>query len=172
MPRVHLPLGNLRAVVILIVVAFHAVLPYLASQPVEPFAFDVAPYRWVAFPIIDRERFFGFDLFCAWQDVSLMTLMFLLAGLFTAPSLNRKGALAYLSDRGLRIAVPFLLAAAILAPLAYFASYLTTAADPTFAAFARHWLALPIWPAGPAWFLWQLFVLSAAAVTLQTLAPQ
>ena len=57
MPRVHVPLGNLRAVVILIVVAFHAVLPYLASQPAEPFAFDVAPYRWVAFPIIDRERF-------------------------------------------------------------------------------------------------------------------
>src|SRR5438552_6627807 len=107
MPRVHVPLGNLRAVVILIVVAFHSVLPYLASQPAEPFAFDAAPYRWVAFPIIDRERFFGFDLFCAWQDVSLMTLMFFLAGLFTAPSLNRKGALAYLSDRGWRIGLPF-----------------------------------------------------------------
>jgi Acyltransferase family len=172
MPRVHLPLGNLRAVVILIVVAFHAVLPYLASQPAEPFAFDAAPYRWEAFPIIDRERFFGFDLFCAWQDVSLMTLMFFLAGVFTAPSLNRKGPLAYLSDRGLRIAVPFLLAGAILAPLAYFASYLTTAADPTLPAFARHWLDLPMWPAGPAWFLWQLFVLSAAAVALRSLAPQ
>src|SRR5215469_7922606 len=121
MPRVHLPLGNLRAVVILIVVAFHAVLPYLASQPAEPFAFDTAPYRWEAFPVIDRERFFGFDLFCAWQDVSLMTLMFVLAGVFTAPSLNRKGPFAYLSDRWWRLAVPFLLAAALLAPLAYFA---------------------------------------------------
>jgi peptidoglycan/LPS O-acetylase OafA/YrhL len=172
MPRVHLPLGNLRAVVILIVVAFHAVLPYLASQPAEPFAFDAAPYRWVAFPIIDRERFFGFDLFCAWQDVSLMTLMFVLAGSFTAASLDRKGPLAYLSDRALRIGVPFLLAAAVLAPLAYFASFSVTDADPTPAAFARHWLALPMWPAGPAWFLWQLFVLSAIAAALRALAPQ
>jgi hypothetical protein len=172
MPRVHVPLSNLRAVVILIVVAFHSVLPYLASQPAQPFPFDEPPYRWVAFPIIDRERLFGFDLFCAWQDVSLMTLMFFLAGVFTAPSLNRKGALAYLSERWWRIAVPFLLAAAILAPLAYFASYLTTAADPTLAAFTRHWLALPMWPAGPAWFLWQLFVLSALAAALRALAPQ
>jgi len=172
MPRVHVPLSNLRAVVILIVVAFHSVLPYLASQPAQPFPFDAPPYRWVAFPIIDRERFFGFDLFCAWQDVSLMTLMFFLAGIFTAPSLDRKGALAYLSDRWWRIGLPFLLAAAILAPTAYFASYLTMAADPTLAAFARHWLALPMWPAGPAWFLWQLFALSAIAAALQAFAPQ
>ncbi|MBV8698877.1 acyltransferase family protein [Bradyrhizobium sp.] len=172
MPRVHVPLSNLRAVVILIVVAFHSVLPYLASQPAQPFPFDEPPYRWVAFPIIDRERFFGFDLFCAWQDVSLMTLMFFLAGVFTAPSLNRKGALGYLSDRCWRIGLPFLLAAAILAPLAYFASYLTTAADPTLDAFARHWLDLPMWPAGPAWFLWQLFVLSAIAAALQAFAPR
>jgi hypothetical protein len=172
MPRVHIPLSNLRAVVILIVVAFHSVLPYLASQPAQPFAFDAAPYRWVAFPIIDRERFFGFDVFCAWQDVSLMTLMFFLAGMFTAPSLNRKGALAYLSDRWWRIGLPFLLAAAILAPSAYFASYLSTAADPTLAAFTGHWLALPVWPAGPAWFLWQLFALSTVAVALQAFAPQ
>jgi glucan biosynthesis protein C len=172
MPRVHVPLSNLRTAVILIVVAFHSVLPYLASQPAQPFAFDAPPYRWVAFPIIDRERFFGFDLFCAWQDVSLMTLMFFLAGLFTAPSLDRKGPLAYLSDRWWRIGLPFLLAAAILAPAAYFASYLTTAADPTLAAFGRHWLALPMWPAGPAWFLWQLFALSALAVALRAFAPQ
>jgi Acyltransferase family len=172
MPGVHVPLSNLRAVVILIVVAFHAVLPYLASQPAEPFAFDAAPYRWVAFPIIDRERFFGFDLFCAWQDVSLMTLMFFLAGVFTAPSLSRKGPFVYLSDRALRIGVPFAFAAAILAPLAYFASFSVTAADPSLEAFLRHWLALPLWPAGPAWFLWQLAVLTAIAAALQALAPE
>ena len=73
---VNIPLGNLRAVVILIVVAFHSVLPYLASQPPQPFGFDEPPYRWIAFPLLDRERWFGFDLFCAWQDVSLMSLMF------------------------------------------------------------------------------------------------
>jgi len=34
------------------VVAFHSALPYLASQSSRPFAFDAAPYRWIAFPIV------------------------------------------------------------------------------------------------------------------------
>ncbi|TMJ13936.1 MAG: acyltransferase [Alphaproteobacteria bacterium] len=160
----NVPLSNLRAVVILIVVAFHSALAYLASQPAGPFAFDAAPYRWIAFPILDQQRWFGFDLFCAWQDVSLMSLMFFLAGLFTPASLRRKGSLAYLSERWWRIGLPFLFAASVLSPLAYFASYRATAADPSAAAFWQHWRALPMWPAGPAWFLWQLLVLSTLAV--------
>jgi surface polysaccharide O-acyltransferase-like enzyme len=170
--RDNVPLSNLRAVVIIIVVAFHSLLPYLASQPQTPFPFDEPPHRWVAFPIIDRERFFGFDLFCAWQDLSLMSLMFLLAGLFTPASLERKGSLAYLTDRWWRIGLPFCLAAAILSPLAYYASYRATAADPSLDAFWRHWLALPMWPEGPAWFLWQLFLISALAALLHALAPR
>ena len=170
--RVSVPLNNLRAVVIMIVVAFHSVLPYLVSQSQKPFPFDAAPYGWVAFPIIDHERFFGFDLFCAWQDVSLMSLMFLLAGLFTPASLGRKGNVAYLIDRWWRIGLPFCLAAAILSPLAYYASYRVTAADPSLEAFWRHWVALPMWPAGPAWFLWQLFLISALTTLLHSFAPR
>ncbi len=170
--QLNVPLSNLRAVVILLVVAFHSVLPYLASQPVQPFAFDAPPYRWIAFPIIDRERWFGFDLFCAWQDISLMTLMFFLAGLFAPVSLARKGPLAYLSDRWWRIGLPFVLAIAILSPLAYYASYRLTAADPSLIAFWQHWRALPMWPSGPQWFLWQLFVLSMLAAALYGLAPR
>jgi surface polysaccharide O-acyltransferase-like enzyme len=168
----NVPLGNLRALVIVIVVAFHSVLPYLASQPAEPFAFDAAPWHWIAFPIVDQQRFFGFDLFCAWQDISLMSLMFLLAGLFTPASLCSKGSLAFLSDRWWRIGLPFVLAAAILSPLAYFASYRATAADPSLEGFWRHWLALPMWPAGPAWFLWQLFLLGALFAALHVVAPR
>jgi glucans biosynthesis protein C len=169
---VNIPFSNLRAVVILIVVAFHSALPYLASQPPEPFAFDAEPYRWIAFPIIDHERWFGFDLFCAWQDISLMPLMFFLAGLFAPASLGRKGALAYLADRWWRIGLPFAFAVAFLSPLAYYASYRLTAADPSFDAFWQHWLALPMWPAGPQWFLWQVFVLSALAAAADRFAPR
>jgi acyltransferase-like protein len=169
---VNVPLRNLRAVVILIVVGFHTALPYLASQPAQPFAFDAAPYRWIAFPIIDHERWFGFDLFCAWQDVSLMTLMFFLAGLFAPASLGRKGPLAYLSDRWWRIGLPFVLGATILSPLAYYAAYRLTATDPSLGAFWQHWRALPLWPSGPQWFLWQLFLLSALAAALHGFVPQ
>lgn len=171
-PSVNAPLSNLRAVVILIVVAFHSALPYLASQPPQPFAFDAAPYLWIAFPIIDPERWFGFDLFCAWQDISLMTLMFFLAGLFTPTSLGRKSPLAYLADRWWRIGLPFVLAVAVLSPLAYYASYRLTATNPSPSAFWQQWLALPMWPSGPQWFLWQLFVLSAFAAALRGFVPQ
>ena len=102
LPRVresNLALSNLRAAVIIIVVAFHSVLPYLASQPAHPFAFDEAPYRWVAFPITDQERWFGFDLSSAFTYVYLMQLMFLLSGLFVWPSLVRKGGKLFLHDR-------------------------------------------------------------------------
>ena len=73
MNRSSIALSNLRAVVILIVLAFHSVLAYLASLPATAYPFDSPPYRWQAFPIVDSQRWFGFDLFCAWQDVSLMS---------------------------------------------------------------------------------------------------
>ena len=73
------------------------------------YRFDDAPYRWQAIPIVDSHRWFGFDLFCAWQDVSLMSLMFFLSGLFVPPSLARKGSITFLSDRLFRIGLPLVL---------------------------------------------------------------
>jgi hypothetical protein len=166
MSRSSLALVNLRAVVILIVLAFHSVLPYLATLPATPYPFDSAPYLWLAFPIVDGQRWFGFDLFCAWQDIGLMALMFFLSGLFVPASLASKGSAKFLSDRLLRIGVPFALAVIFLAPLAYYAAYRTTAADPGLAAYWQNWLALPFWPCGPQWFLGELLafnVLAAAA---------
>ena len=172
MSRSSLALSNLRGVVIVIVVAFHACLAYLAWLPPDTARFDEAPYTWRAFPIVDRERWMGFDLFCAWQDVSLMSLMFLLAGLLTGPSLLRKGSWTYLSDRLRRIGLPFVLAVAFLSPLALYPAYLARTTDPTFAGFWQQWFSLPFWPSGPQWFLWQLLVLSMLAAALYAVAPR
>jgi len=90
MSQTSLALGNLRATVIVIVVAFHSMLAYLQWTPIASSGFDRPPYDWRSFPIIDSDRFFGFDLFCAWQDIYLMSLMFFLSGLFVWPSLVRK----------------------------------------------------------------------------------
>jgi hypothetical protein len=64
-------------------------MAYLGSLPPEPQRFDAAPYDWQTLPIIDSQRWFGFDLFCAWNDVGLMSLMFFLSGLFVWPSAAR-----------------------------------------------------------------------------------
>lgn len=167
--RSSLAIDNLRAVVILLVLAFHSVLAYLSFLPPHPFAFDSPPYLWRAFPIVDQQRWIGFDLFCAWLDVFLMSFFFLLSGLFTWPSLTRKGAGAFLRDRVLRLGVPFALGVTVLMPLAHYPVYLQTATDPSLADYGRQWLALPLWPAGPMWFLWLLLVGDAAAAGLYRL---
>ena len=45
-PRASLAIDNLRAVVILLVLAFHSVLAYLNYLPPHPFAFDQRPKRF------------------------------------------------------------------------------------------------------------------------------
>src|ERR1700722_11563344 len=164
-------LNNLRALVILIVVGFHSALAYLGSQPASAFAFDQSPFEWRAFPILDSHRWFGFDIFCAWQDVYLMALMFFLSALFTWPSLTRKGSGKFLADRLLRLGVPFGFALAVVVPIGLYPVYRVTAADPGVIAYVRHFLALPFWPNGPMWFLWQLLALTVVAALLHRFAP-
>jgi glucan biosynthesis protein C len=38
-------------------------------------------------------------------------------------------------------------------------------------AYWEHWRALPFWPSGPPWFLWQLLVLNIAAAAVFRFAP-
>jgi hypothetical protein len=173
-PRASRALDNLRGFVILLVLSFHSVLAYLNFLPASPFPFDSPPYLWCAFPIVDTERWFGFDLICAWQDVFLMSLFFFLSGLFVWPSLERKGARIFLRDRVLRIGVPFTLVVALLMPLANYPTYLQTAVevDAGVTGFWRHWLALPFWPCGPMWFLWLLLAADFAAAGLHEFLPR
>ena len=171
MSRSSIALVNLRAVVILIVLAFHSVLPYLASLPSAAYPFDSAPYLWLAFPVVDSQRWFGFDLFCAWQDVGLMTLMFFLSGLFVPSSLARKGSWKFLSDRLLRIGLPLVPAVMLLAPLAYYPAYRATAVDPGLDAYWQHLLALPFWPCGPQWFLGLLLAFNVLAAAMHRFVP-
>jgi glucans biosynthesis protein C len=170
--RASLALDNLRAYVILLVLAFHSSLAYLNFLPSSPFPFNSPPYSWRAFPIVDSHRWLGLELFCAWQDVFLMTLFFFLSGLFVWPSLKRKGVLPFLCGRILRLGLPFALVVVLLMPIANYPTYLQTAVDPSVAAYWRHFLALPFWPSGPMWFLWLLLAADLAAAGLHPTAPR
>jgi peptidoglycan/LPS O-acetylase OafA/YrhL len=172
MSKSSLALGNLRGFAILMVVAFHAFIAYLGSQPAFPPPFDKPPYSWRANPIVDGERWFGFDLFCAFEYVHLMQLMFFLSGLFVWSSLLRKGGRRFLYDRLLRLGVPFVIGLYLLMPLAYYPVYRVTAVDPSWSAFWSQWMALPFWPSGPMWFLWLLLALNVTVAALHALAPR
>jgi glucans biosynthesis protein C len=169
--RTSLALANLRGIVILIVLGFHSMLAYLNWIPAAGSGFDSPPYNWRAFPIIDSHRFFGFDLICAWQDVYLMSLMFFLSGLFVWPSLVRKKDWAFLRDRVVRLGLPFVFGIVVIIPIAVYPAYRLTAADPGMAAYWHSLRALPFWPNGPLWFLWQLLALNFVAAGLHRIAP-
>lgn len=171
MSRSSLALDNLRGVVILIVLAFHSVLAYIRWNPTTAGAFDSLPYNWRSFPIVDSDRFFGFDLFCAWQDVYLMSLMFLLSGLFVWPSILRKQNGGFLRDRALRLGVPYVFGVLVLMPIAFYPTYRVTAVDPSVSAYWQEWRALPFWPNGQLWFLWQLLTLNFLVAGLNRIAP-
>jgi glucans biosynthesis protein C len=171
MSRSSLALDNLRAVVILIVLAFHSVLAYVSWVPPRSSGFEEPPYGWRAFPILDSHRWFGFDLFCAWQDVYLMALMFLLSGLFVSPSLARKRNWGFVRDRLLRLGVPFVFGIVILVPIAEYPAYRVTGVDPNVSDYLRHYLTLPFLPNGQLWFLWQLLALNFVVVGLNRIAP-
>ena len=168
--RSSLALSNLRAVIILIVVAMHAFVAYLGSATI--YAFDKPPYLWRAFPIVDHHRWFGFDIFCAWQDVYLMALLFFLSALFTGKRLARKGTTRFLQDRTLRLGIPYLFGILVLMPISIYPIYRTTAVDPSVPAYLDHLFALPFWDNGPMWFLWLLLVMTVIATGLFRFAPR
>jgi Acyltransferase family len=112
---------------------------------------------------VDTQRWLGFDLFCAWQDVYLMSLRFFLSGCFVWTSLERKGRWRFLRERLVRIGIPLAIAVAFLMPVALFPVYLRTAADPTLTGYWHAWRNLPFWPCGPQWFLGVLLMLNIVA---------
>jgi surface polysaccharide O-acyltransferase-like enzyme len=166
-----LALSNLRGVVILIVLGFHSVLAYVGWVAVPTADFDSPPYNWRAFPIVDSHRFVGFDFFCAWQDVYLMSLMFFLSGLFVWSSLTRKTHLAFVRDRVLRLGIPYAFGIVTIIPLATYPAFRVTAIDVSATAYWHALLVLPFWPNGPLWFLWQLLVLNIIAAVAHWIAP-
>jgi glucans biosynthesis protein C len=100
-----------------------------------------------------------------------MSLMFFLSGVLVWSSLSRRGSWDYMAHRFLRLGLPFALVVFLLMPVAYYPVYLVTATDPSVAAFWQSYLALPFWPSGPPWFLWQLLVLNIVAAGVHRLAP-
>lgn len=165
----NVPLGYLRMFLTLLVVAHHAALAYHSYAPPPPKSLD-GQMVWSAFPVVDSQRWPGADLFVGFNDTFFMSLMFLISGVFAWSSLTRKGAGTFVRDRFRRLGIPFLLSAALLAPLAYYPTYLTI--EKPSGSFLTQWLAIGKWPAGPAWFLWVLLAFVCVAAIVHRLAPR
>ncbi|MGH6767329.1 MAG: acyltransferase family protein [Bradyrhizobium sp.] len=118
----------------------------------------------------DPQSFLGFDGVVLFTDSFFMSAMFFLSGLFVWPSLQRKGIGWFLRDRWWRLGLPFIVAALILMPAAYYAVELRQH-DVSFAAFWWKTVTVGPWPSGPAWFVWVLLALDVLAAVVYWAAP-
>jgi peptidoglycan/LPS O-acetylase OafA/YrhL len=159
-------LGYLRAFLVVLVVAHHAALAYHPFAPLPPASLAAEPRWWGAFPVVDTQRAVWASLFTGFNDNFFMALMFLLSGLFVWSGLKHKGAGGFLRGRLLRLGLPFVIAAGLVAPLAYYPTYLQIAGHAGFGGFVHQWLSLGDWMSGPAWFIWVLLVFDSIAALL------
>jgi len=94
-------LDNLKVVLITTIIVIHAVLGYAGLVQVWTYS----PLREVTLSPVTEFLVF---IVAAPFGFFLIGLLFLVAGLFTAPSLERKGVGGYTRDRLLRLGVPYL----------------------------------------------------------------
>jgi surface polysaccharide O-acyltransferase-like enzyme len=143
----------LRSFIILTVVIHHATLAYTTYAH-----FNMEAYILSTNPIVDVQRWIGFDGLVYFNDIFFMSLMFLISGFFVISSLKRKGTRLFINDRFRRLFVPFIFGATLIALLAYYPSYIYSHNDKNIFKYIIDFLTIEYWPAGPAWFLWVLFI--------------
>jgi fucose 4-O-acetylase-like acetyltransferase len=143
----------LRSFIILTVVIHHATLAYTTFAH-----FNREVYILSSHPMVDVQRWIGFDRLVYFNDIFFMSLMFLISGFFVIPSLKRKGIRSFINDRFRRLFVPFIFGATLIALLAYYPSYIYSHEDKRILKYIVDFLTIEYWPPGPAWFLWVLFI--------------
>lgn len=168
-----LPLGYLRAFVIVLVVLHHAACAYLPivlpASPASSFVEHMHTLRAIS-PVNDPQRSFFFLFIASFNDKFFMSLMFFISGLFVWRSIEGKGKYIFLRDRLLRLGLPFA-AMVALGPLTYYTTYLQTGGSGGFSGFWHQWTSLDDWPEGPAWFISVLFFFDVIAVLCSALMP-
>ncbi len=170
-PGYNVALGYLRGFLVVLVLAHHSVLAYIDSPPPQATSLLAQPPYWRAFMVVDSHHWVGFSIFTGFNDDFFMSLMFFLSGLFVWSSLQRKGNASFVRDRIRRLGIPFLFAAAIIAPLAYYPSYLLTTGAHPVTGYIHDWLSFGDWPTGPAWFIWLLLAFDLVGAALFAVAP-
>jgi glucan biosynthesis protein C len=156
----------LRAFIIILVVLHHAVQAYTTYAQYHP-----QNYVFSSWLIVDPRRSYAFDLFQRFQDMYFMSLLFLISGLFTWPSLIKKGAASFSKDRLLRLGLPFLIGITLFSPIAEYACYRVTRHTDGFLLFWTSVFFQNYWYVGPFWFLWVLLFFSFMTAATFKLNP-
>ncbi len=160
----------LRGFVILLVVLHHAVLAYTTFVTFN----SQNPIANIS-PVIDSQRWSGFNYIVAFNDLFFMHLLFFVSGLFVWRSLQRKGVQAFLKTRLTRLGIPFAIGVLTFIPLAFYPAMLQLGRmqNKTFG-FGDYWLGLAQrgFPTpGTLWFIGLLLVFNLLTVAWFVFKP-
>jgi glucans biosynthesis protein C len=152
------PIDNLKVVLIIGVIVGHATMAWTG---VGDWVFTETPVREPLLTIL--------VLCSVVAALFAIPVFFFVAGMFTPPSLQRKGFGAFVKGRLMRLGLPMLFFIVFISPLVEYV-------DPDWQGWDRGFLAfLPeVWwpPApGPTWFLGVLLVFSIGYAVVRTLRP-
>jgi fucose 4-O-acetylase-like acetyltransferase len=155
-------LDNLKTLLIAGIIAAHAVQGYSSWG-----SWTYQDVREVSLsPVVETVVVVAFMSLGA---LFLMALFFLISGLFTEDSLVRKGTSRFVSDRLLRLGVPFVAYTLIVWPLTEYA-----ALEP-FLHLGSFWRSFantdPVLDNGPMWFVGVLLLFSLALVAWRSVSP-
>lgn len=113
-------MDNLRAFIVLLVIVFHVAIGYMAP----------APEWWY---VVDIKNHQIFNLFVMITDVFIMPIMFLIAGYFTVPVVQKQGMSNFLREKLFRIVIPWISGVLFLAPaITYMIWYSRTSTPPAY----------------------------------------
>lgn len=111
--------------------------------------------------INDYSNFMPFQYVVLYFDSFFMFAFFFVSGLFSLKSIDKKGISKYLSDRFIRLILPFVFGIHFFNVIGY---YLSTVyygyIELSFKSFFEYFIgSFGLLPSGPLWFLWVLLVL-------------
>ncbi len=151
-------LDDLRVFVVFLVVVLHAALSYMAY----------APDWWY---VLDPEHSLLYTYVVLAVDVPIMLIMFFLAGFFTFPSIERRGRIAFLKEKVIRIALPWIFGVMVLAPPTAYMIYWTRNAPVSLFGFWTGDFWGVAYQQSVYWFLGVLFALFVASFFVHAVLP-
>ncbi|RYV52281.1 acyltransferase family protein [Pengzhenrongella frigida] len=154
---------NLKVVLVIGVIVAHVTIAWTG---VGNWVFTEGPVR---------EPLFSLLVLASAGSLFGLAVFFMLAGMFTPQSLERKGLRRFLIDRTLRLAVPMLFFIVVLAPFVEWADPERAGWDRGFAAYTVEvvWWSWPVPPSwGPTWFLAVLLLFSVVYALVRQLVPR
>jgi hypothetical protein len=153
-------IDRLKALMVAMIIAGHGAVAYGGLE-------SAWPYQDVQETSLGAASDFALSLVVVLIAMFVMGLFFLISGLVTVPSLDRKGPRRFARDRLVRLGIPLVVWVLLLWPAAIWLAHVAAGRDDTFWDLVTK--ADPPLDAGPMWFVLVLLLFSLAYAGLVAL---